>query len=65
LFLETGLEKSTASATAKIIGFIGCHVNEVFFTHNFFYNISHFFGNRIAQCLSDQLAGILESELDF
>ena len=65
LLLETGLEESTTAATAKIIRFIGCHVNEILFSHNFLDNISHFLSNRIAQCLSDQLAGILESELDF
>jgi len=65
LFRETGLEESTTAATAKVIGFIGCHVNEIFFTHNFLDNVSHIFGNGITQSFSHQLTGILKGELDF
>ena len=64
LFLETRLEESATAATAKIIGFVGCHVYEIFFAHNFLDNISHFFGNRVTQRFSDQLTGILERKLD-
>lgn len=64
LFLESGLEITPAAAAAEIIGSIGCHVNEIFFTHNRFDNISQFFGNRITERFSDQLAGILNGKFD-
>jgi hypothetical protein len=40
LLLETGLEKPTATTTAKVIGPVGCHVDKIFFAHNRFDNIS-------------------------
>ena len=65
LLLETGLEKTASAATAKIIGFIRCHVNKIFFTNNCFNNISQVFCHRVAKCFSHQLTGILNRELDF
>ena len=34
LFLETGLQKPSATAATVIVGFIGLHINEIFLTHN-------------------------------
>ncbi len=64
LLLKTGLEVSPPAATAEVIGSVGCHINEIFLTHNRFNNISQIFGNRVAKRFSDQLTGILDRELD-
>jgi hypothetical protein len=64
LFLETGLEITAAAAAAEVVGLIGGHIDEVLFTHNLFDHVSHVFGNRISQGLSDQLAGILECKFN-
>ena len=61
---EPGLEISATAAAAEIVGPVGGHVNEVFFPDNRLDHISHVFGNRISQGLSDQLAGILQCKLD-
>ncbi len=49
LLLESGLQVSAAAAAAKIVGFIGHHINEIFFTHNGFDNISQIIGNRVTK----------------
>ncbi len=64
LFRVTGLEETATATAAEVIGFIRGHVDEIFFTHNRLNHISHVFGNRISQGLSDQLAGILKRKLD-
>lgn len=64
LFLKTGLQVSATAAAAEVIGLVGGHVNEIFFAHNLSDHISHVFGHRITQGLSDQLTGILEGKLD-
>jgi len=64
LLCKSGLKESAAAAAAKVIGFIGGHVNKIFFPHHSPDHISQIFGNRITKGLSDQLARILDSELD-
>ena len=64
LLLETGLQVTAAAAAAEVVGSIWCHVDEVFFTHDFLDHISHVFGHRITQGFPDQLAGILKRELN-
>ena len=65
LFLETGLQKTTATPAAVIIGSVGLHINEVFFAHHGFDNKTQIFRYRIAVCFANDLAGILNGELDF
>jgi hypothetical protein len=64
LLCESRLKKSAAAAAAKVIGFIGGHVNKIFFPNHCPDHISQIFGNRITKGLSDQLARILDSELN-
>ncbi len=40
LLLETGLEETTATTAAKVVGFVGGHVDEIFLAHNCFNDIS-------------------------
>jgi len=64
LLLETGLQITAAAAAAEIIGFVGHHINKVFFTHHGFDNISQIIGNRVTKRFSDQLAGVLNRKFD-
>jgi hypothetical protein len=63
-FGESGLEKTASAAAAKIVGLVGGHVDEVFFTHHGLDNVPEIIGNGISQCFSHQLAWILDSEFD-
>ena len=65
LFLESGLQVSAAAAAAEIIGFIGHHINKIFFAHHCFDDISQVICNRVAKRFSDQLAWILNRKFDF
>ncbi len=63
-FGEAGLEKTAAAATAEVVGFVGSHVDEVFFTHHCLDHVPKIIGNGISQCFSYQLTWILDGELD-
>ncbi len=65
LVLESGLEKSPAAAAAEVVGFIGGHVYKVLFPHHRLHNKPQIIGNGIAIAFPDNLAGILNGELDF
>ena len=65
LFLESGLQESAAAATAEIVGFIGLHINKIFFPYHSLDNISQIVCNRIAKRFSNQLAGVLNRKFDF
>jgi hypothetical protein len=64
LLLESGLQKSPAPAAAIVVGAVGLHVDEVFLTHHRFHHKSQVFGNGIAVAFADDLAGVLDGELD-
>jgi hypothetical protein len=64
LLLETGLEKTAPAAAAVVVGPVGLHVDEVFLAHDRFDHEAQIFGNGIAKALADDLAGILDGELD-
>jgi hypothetical protein len=64
LILEPGLKESAAAAAAIVIGSVGLHVDEVFFAHHGFDHKPKILGNGIAIALADDLAGILNRELD-
>jgi hypothetical protein len=65
LLLETRLEKSAAAATTVVIGFVGGHLHQVFFTDCLFDGVSEIVGNGIAKTFTNYLAGILNGKLDF
>ena len=65
LVFESGLEKSAAAAAAIIIRFVGGHVYKIFFTNNGFDNKPKVVCNRVAVCLTDNLARILNRKLKF
>jgi len=65
LLLESGLQESAAAATAKIVGFIGHHINEIFFPYDSLDNISQIVCNRVAKRFSNQLAGVLNGKFYF
>ena len=64
LLLEAGLEKPAAPAAAEVVGTVGGHVDEIFFTDDRFDYKAQIIGNRIAIAFADDLAGILDRELD-
>lgn len=64
LLLEAGLEETTAPAAAEIVGFVGGHIDEIFFTDDRFDHKPQIVGHRITVALADDLAGILDGKLD-
>lgn len=62
-FSKPGLQITSPSAAAVVVGSVGMHVNKVFFTHNGFDDKPQVFCNRITKRLSYQLAGVLNGEL--
>ena len=65
LFLVTGLEKAAATATTVIVGPVGYHVHEIFFSHHGFNDIAQIFGNEVAIAFADDLTGVLNRKFDF
>jgi hypothetical protein len=65
LIFESGLQESTTTTAAIIIGSIGLHIDEIFFTHHGFHHKPQIFCDGVAITLSNDLAGILYRELDF
>ncbi len=65
LFLESGLQKTAAATATVVVGPVGLHVDEIFFTHNGLDHKTQIFGNGIAVTFTDNLTWILNRELDF
>jgi hypothetical protein len=65
LFLEPGLQESTAAPAAEIVGAVGLHIDEIFLADHRLDHKTKILGNRIAVTLADDLAGILNREFDF
>jgi hypothetical protein len=65
LFLVSRLEKTTTAATAVIIGLVGRHIDEVFFSHDRFDDKAQIVGNGITVAFTDDLTGILSRKFDF
>ena len=63
-FRVAGLQKPASATAAKVVGAVGLHVDEVFFTHGGFDHVAKIFSNRIAQGLSHELARVLDREGD-
>ena len=64
-FFESGLQKTTATATAVIVGPVGRHIDEVFLTYNGFDNETKVFGDWVSIAFAYDLTGILNREFDF
>ena len=64
LFLESGLQESTATAAAVVIRFVRLHIDEIFFTYHGFDHKTQIVCNGIAKGLSNDLAGVLNRKLD-
>ena len=65
LFLEPGLQETATATAAKIVGAVGVHIDEVFFSDHRFDHIPEIFGYGITVTLADNLAGVLNGKLDF
>lgn len=63
-FLKSCLEEPAPATAAEVVGFVRCHVDEVFLTHNRFYDKSEIFCNGVAVGFTNDLTGILNRELD-
>ena len=64
-FIRPAVLEETATATAAVVvGFVGGHVNEVFFPDHCLDYKPEVFGHRISKGFSYQLAGILNRKLD-
>jgi hypothetical protein len=59
------LQKAASAATAKIVGLVGGHINEIFFAHDCFDHKPQIVSHGIAKGFAHQLAGILNRKLDF
>ncbi len=64
LIFKTRLEKSAATATTVVIGFIRIHLHQIFFTNCLFYSVPEIFSYGIAKAFPHDLAGILNGKLD-
>ena len=58
------LKESSPSATAVIVGPVGGHIHEVFFSYNRLYNKTQIFSNRITVTFSNDLARVLDGKFD-
>jgi len=65
LFRISGLEKAAAAAAAVIVGLVGIHLDEIFFSHHRFHRVPQIFGHRIPKGFAYQLAGVLNRKFDF
>ena len=61
---KTGLQEPAAAAAAEIVGFVGIHLDKIFFTHHGLDHIAQVFGHGVAESFSNQLAGVLNGKLD-
>jgi hypothetical protein len=64
LLFVPGLQKTAPAAAAEIIGPVGVHIDKVLFAYYRFDDKAKIFCHRIAKALADDLAGILNGELD-
>jgi len=65
LFGKPRLEESAPAAAAEVVGPVRGHVDKVFLSHYRFDHETQVLGNGVAVALSDDLAWILDGELDF
>ena len=65
LFFHAGLEETAAAAATIIVGPVGHHIDEIFFSNDRFDHVSQVFGNGIAKSLANDLAGVLDGKFNF
>jgi hypothetical protein len=65
LLFKSGLKKTTAAATAVIVGPVGLHIDKIFFTYDRFDDIAKVFGDGVTKTFTNDLAGVLNCKLDF
>ena len=63
-FRESRLQEAAPAAAAVVVGSVGRHVDEILLAHNCLDHIPQVFGHWIAEALANQLAGVLNRELD-
>ena len=64
LVFKSGLQKPAAAAAAVIIGAIGLHVDEIFFSDHRLYDEPQVLGDGITEGLTNDLTGILYCEFN-
>jgi hypothetical protein len=64
LLFEAGLQEPAPAAATIVVGLVGLHIDEVFFAHHGFDDEPQIFGNRIAEGLANNLAGVLDRKFD-
>ena len=64
LLLETGLQKAAATAATIIVGPVGVHLDNIVFSHYGLHHKPQVLGEGISKTFADDLAGILNGELD-
>jgi hypothetical protein len=62
---KTGLEKAAAAAATEIIRFVRGHLDEVLLTDHRSDDKPQVIGDNVAEAFPDNLAGVLDGELDF
>ncbi len=62
LFGKPRLQKTTATAAAVIVRFVGRHVDEIFLAYNLFHHVAQIIGHGVTEGLPDKLTGILDGE---
>lgn len=63
--LESRLKESAAAAAAIVVGAVGLHVDEVFFTYNGLHHKSQVVGNGVTIAFPYNLAGVLNRKFNF
>ena len=61
---ESRLQESAAAAATVVVRFVGCHLDDVFFTDDRFDHKPKIIGNLVPIPLPDDLTGVLDGELD-
>lgn len=64
-FSETRLQEATAAAAAVIVGLVRRHLDDVFFANHRFNDVAQVVSDDVTFAFTDNLAGVLNSELDF
>jgi hypothetical protein len=62
--LEARLQEPPAAAAAVVVGAVGLHIDEIFFSHHRLDDVPQIFGDGVAVGLADDLTRILNGELD-
>jgi hypothetical protein len=63
-FGETGLQEAAAAAAAVIVRLVRRHLDDVFLADHRFDDKAEVIGHRVAETLTDDLAGVLDGEGD-